>query len=377
MKKYKLCILSDTSCSTNNNNTALLDCIVNNKSFVKFFDISQHSIKDISFEQAKKKNQFSKIFLLKLQRSDIVITNGLENARVTDYLKNRSFAICLVEKINTNEQNYYQSIKHLSRKFDYLVTTSNDYYDQVKSYSPIGCDYIDINKDNLEVEQSLSSLCQNIYDFLAKRNGCSWIRKSIGKLFDTNKLIRLKYLRWAVKQGYIFYIANHILPLIPFYHFRYWFYRKFCKYKIGRRTSISPSTFFTGNNFTIGNNSVINRQCYIDAREEIKIGNNVNISNQCYIQTAQHDLRSSDFKYVPGPVHIHDHVWIGARAIILPGVTIGEGAVIGAGAIVNKDIPPYSIAVGVPAKVVGERPQNLTYRTDYFPYFDTDYAPYY
>jgi len=55
------------------------------------------------------------------------------------------------------------------------------------------------------------------------------------------------------------------------------------------------------------------------------------------------------------PIVIGDDVWIAASAIVLGGVTVGDGAVVGAGAVVTKDIPPYSIALGVPAQVVGQR----------------------
>ena len=377
MKKYKLLIYADASFVNDENNIKLLKKLANNKATIKLFKTKLYTSEDTSLDQFKKNSFISKQVIRALRQADVIIINGLENIWLTDYLQNRSYAVGIISNENTNDRCYYHSAYHLSRKFDYIITTDIGYYEKVKGYTPIPCDFINTDNNDLEIEQSLSSLCQRFYGFLVKRNGDSWPRKIIGRVFDTNKLIRLKHLRWATKQGLIFYFANHILPIIPFYHFRYWFYRKFCKYKIGRRTSISPSTFFTGNNFSIGNNSVINRQCYIDAREEIIIGNNVNISNQCYIQTAQHNPRSSDFKYIPGPVQIHDHVWIGARTIILPGVTIGEGAVVGAGAVVNKNIPPYTIAVGVPATVVGERPKNLTYRTDYFPFFDTDYAPYY
>jgi acetyltransferase-like isoleucine patch superfamily enzyme len=154
----------------------------------------------------------------------------------------------------------------------------------------------------------------------------------------------------------------------------YWYLHRFCQYSIGRETSIAPTTLFTGNRLTIGNNTVINRQCYLDAREALCIGSNVSISNQVYIQTATHDAQDPLFKYVPGPVHIGDHAWIGARALILPGVAIGEGAVVGAGAVVTRNVEPYTIVAGVPARVIGQRAGNLRYQLNYFPFFDTDYA---
>jgi maltose O-acetyltransferase len=61
-------------------------------------------------------------------------------------------------------------------------------------------------------------------------------------------------------------------------------------------------------------------------------------------------------------------VWIGYRAIVLPGVTIGNGAVVGAGAVVAKDVEPYKIVAGNPAKVIGERPKDLNYECNYRPW---------
>jgi len=69
---------------------------------------------------------------------------------------------------------------------------------------------------------------------------------------------------------------------------------------------------------------------------------------------------------------IHDHVWIGARAIICPGVTIGEGAVVAAGAVVTQDVEPYTIVGGNPARYIKDRTRDLVYRTRYRPLFDTD-----
>ena len=205
-------------------------------------------------------------------------------------------------------------------------------------------------------------------------------RRSLGTrflswMFDTAQPIEPNFFFLQLRRGLAFYIANHWLPLVPIYRLRYWYLRKFCHYVIGRHVSIAPTTFFTGNKLEIGDCTVVNRQCYLDAREGLYIGSNVSISNQVYIQTATHDLQDPNFRYVPGPVVIQDYAWIGARAIVVPGVTIGEGAVVGAGAVVTHDVAPHTIVVGVPAQVIGERPRDLRYKLDYFPFFDTDYPP--
>ena len=169
-----------------------------------------------------------------------------------------------------------------------------------------------------------------------------------------------------------FYLANHLIMNFTPYFFRQWYLKNICYIKIGIESSIHMGCFITGSNIEIGNNTVINRRTYLDGRASLKIGNNVNISHQTLIQTMTHDPQNCDFVVLCKPVIIEDHVWIGTRAIILPGVTIGEGAVIGAGAVVTKNIPSYSIAAGNPAKVIKERSNNLSYTSRYFPFFDTD-----
>jgi putative colanic acid biosynthesis acetyltransferase WcaF len=83
------------------------------------------------------------------------------------------------------------------------------------------------------------------------------------------------------------------------------------------------------------------------------------------IYTLQHDTDSPEFAVVGGPVVIEDYVYVGPRVIILPNVRIGRGAVIAAGAVVTKDIPPYAIVGGVPARFIRERTHELHYRPDF------------
>jgi len=112
---------------------------------------------------------------------------------------------------------------------------------------------------------------------------------------------------------------------------------------------------------TIGEGSVIGHKASLDARGTIQIGANVNLSADVAIWTGQHDYQSPDFVYQSAPVVIGDRVWLSFRSTVLPGVTIGEGAVVAAGAVVSKDVPPYALVGGVPAKVIGTRNRNLTY----------------
>lgn len=167
------------------------------------------------------------------------------------------------------------------------------------------------------------------------------------------------------------YIGNNVMMKQWSYALRHWYWRKL-GLKIGRDSSIAMHCFITGNRITIGNNTVINRFTYLDGRASLYIGNNVNVSHYTLIQTLTHDPQNPEFVALEKPVAIMDHAWIGARAIIMPGITVGEGAIVAAGAVVSKDVAPYTIVGGAPARKIGKRSRNLHYRSRYFPYFDTD-----
>lgn len=119
-----------------------------------------------------------------------------------------------------------------------------------------------------------------------------------------------------------------------------------------------------GRNITIGAGSIVGSRATLDGRLGITLGTNVNLSSEVAIYTQQHDPRSPTFAAVGGPVTIHDRAWVSSRTTILPGVTIGEGAVVAAGAIVTRDVEPYAIVGGVPARRIGERPRSLEYAFD-------------
>jgi acetyltransferase-like isoleucine patch superfamily enzyme len=111
-----------------------------------------------------------------------------------------------------------------------------------------------------------------------------------------------------------------------------------------------------GRKVFLGERNVINFGCLFDGRKfQIRTGNNVSIGPEATILTLGHDPRSAVFADRGGDVVIGDRVWIGYRAIVLPGVKIGEGAVVGAGAVVTKDVDHYLIVAGNPARKVGER----------------------
>ena len=123
--------------------------------------------------------------------------------------------------------------------------------------------------------------------------------------------------------------------------------------------------FDSTQHLVIGNGTVINRGTRLDTRGYITIGCHVSISEEVIILTADHDINTSEFKGRIKPVTIGDRVFIGTRAMILPGCTIGDGAVIAAGAVLTKSAPPFSVWAGVPARQISRRYETLTYTIDY------------
>lgn len=118
-----------------------------------------------------------------------------------------------------------------------------------------------------------------------------------------------------------------------------------------------------GGKIMIGKNVGINHYCVIYGNGGVTIGDNVMIATSCVIVASSHNFGRTDIPMIQQGVtcegiKIGNDVWLGARVIVLDGVEIGEGSVIGAGSIVSKSIPPYSVAVGVPTRVIKQRKNN-------------------
>jgi acetyltransferase-like isoleucine patch superfamily enzyme len=114
-------------------------------------------------------------------------------------------------------------------------------------------------------------------------------------------------------------------------------------------------------NLRIGSHTIVGRDVHLDSRGGLTIGDNVNISDEVAIWTAEHDIQSPTFAYTTSTVVVGNRAWLCFRSIILPGVTLGEGCVVASGAVVTKDVAPFTVVAGVPAKVVGTRNEHLTY----------------
>lgn len=121
----------------------------------------------------------------------------------------------------------------------------------------------------------------------------------------------------------------------------------------------SGAWFGTGRQVSIGSRSGIGIRCALHG--DVTIGDDVMMGPETLVYTSNHDFSEVDVPMIQqgrttaAPVVIEDDVWIGARVIILPGVRIGTGSVVGAGSVVTRDVPPRSVVVGNPARVVRDR----------------------
>lgn len=133
---------------------------------------------------------------------------------------------------------------------------------------------------------------------------------------------------------------------------------------IGPHVSIFASVDIRNpHGLVIGQGCSIGPKVLLDARKGITIGRNVTIAYDSIIWSLHHEMNSSDFHTKGAETVIEDYAWICSRAVILPGVRIGRGAVVATGAVVCKDVQPFTVVGGVPAKVIGERKEkNPDYR---------------
>ena len=131
---------------------------------------------------------------------------------------------------------------------------------------------------------------------------------------------------------------------------------------IGGATVIENATFIGNHsNLKIGDCSYVGNNVHIALHSNISIGNRVVLNANVILLSGTHDINDSAWGLVSKPIFINDYAWVATGAIILPGVTVGEGAVIGAGSVVSRDVPPYSVTAGNPAKVIGARNNILNY----------------
>lgn len=170
------------------------------------------------------------------------------------------------------------------------------------------------------------------------------------------------YWRWIDAKDYLM----EWVGAIPSHTLRLLIYRRIFHVVIGKATSIHRHCrFYRPSGVSIGAHSIINRDVLLDGRSGLRIGDNVSISEGSQILTLEHDPNDPAFGWRGAPVVIGDRVFLGARSTVLPGVTVGEGAVVAAGAVVTRDVDPFTVVGGVPARPIGQRRSDLSYQLTY------------
>jgi acetyltransferase-like isoleucine patch superfamily enzyme len=162
------------------------------------------------------------------------------------------------------------------------------------------------------------------------------------------------------------YLCNHFVSNIPSHTIRMWYYRKIMNFQIGIGSTIFMNCKFDcAGGLTIGENCVINANCRLDSRGGLEIGNSVSVSSDVILLTADHNEELIGIQGRIKNIKFEDFVWIGTRAMVLPGVTIEKGAVVAAGSIVTRDVKCLNVVAGIPAKTINTRPDNFNYSTNY------------
>jgi acetyltransferase-like isoleucine patch superfamily enzyme len=166
------------------------------------------------------------------------------------------------------------------------------------------------------------------------------------------------------------YVTNHIISHIPSHTLRRAWYRHILGWRIGPDVFILMGQYVqmagarsSGRKVSIGRGTIINHGCLLYTTGGLIIGERASISAGTWLVTGSHDIDDPQFTDFYKPIVIGNYVWIGMRATILAGVTIGDGAIVMAGAMVTHDVPPYTVVGGVPAKIIKQRDaQEFSYR---------------
>jgi putative colanic acid biosynthesis acetyltransferase WcaF len=126
--------------------------------------------------------------------------------------------------------------------------------------------------------------------------------------------------------------------------------------RIGRGLVVKPRVWIKYPwRLVVGDHCWIGQGAWIDNLADVKLGSHVCVSQQVYVCTGSHDYRRRTFDLITRPVEVGDGAWLGARALVLGGVTVGSNAVVAAGSLVTKDVPVAAIVAGQPARTVAQR----------------------
>lgn len=150
------------------------------------------------------------------------------------------------------------------------------------------------------------------------------------------------------------FLYNYFATFIPSKHLRKWIL-KYLGVSCGNVAFYAGIRVRCPKGIQLGADCSIGPGVLLDGRKGIRIGKYVTLAYESIIWTLHHDYHSESFQSVGAPVVVGDYAWICSRAIVLPGVTIGEGAVVASGAVVTHDVEPYTVVGGIPAKPIGKR----------------------
>ena len=169
-----------------------------------------------------------------------------------------------------------------------------------------------------------------------------------------------------IRNGFLWWWLNVIMCYFPSVHVRRLSLR-IAGMKIPKNTRFFESVHVRNpKGIIMGEGCSIGTRVLLDGRKGLHVGKSVVFGYECIVWSLNHDYNDVNFCTKGAPVTIGDYAWICSRSIILPVIHIGEGAVVASGAIVTKDVPPYAIVAGIPAKIVGKREMkayNYGYKT--------------
>lgn len=209
--------------------------------------------------------------------------------------------------------------------------------------------YVDI------VNRMLNIDIEKIYERDNPNQRMTRIKELLKKILLVNKYRNLKKKYSALKPEFDQWAINNFVALIPSKRYRYNYLKRHGMTLADNVRLYAGFHIRNPKGITIEDGVNIGPKVLLDGRRGLHIGKNAVIAYDAIIWTLNHDYNDIHFCGKGGPVKIGAYSWICSRSIILPGVTIGEGAVVASGAIVTKDVPPYTIVGGIPAKIIGNR----------------------
>lgn len=222
-----------------------------------------------------------------------------------------------------------------------------------------------MDADDLISEKFVESLYKGIKENQTLMSACRLEKvKSLSQKREPEEQITFKNFCGAdiwqnVNTGYC---VTKMYDKSIFLNLRKWFYQMLGA-KMGKNTfPCRRVEILLPQGLKLGDGVAVGWFAELDARGGITVDHDTNISSHVKMITGSHDIDDPNFTADFKPIHVGHHCWIGTGATILQGVNIGDGAVVAAGAVVTKDIPPYEIWGGVPAKCIRKRTDDLRYK---------------